>query len=169
MTTREAASFVAAAGPNLAATITAHHLVINRNALFAGGLRPHAYCLPVAKREEHRLALRRAAISGDAKFFLGTDTAPHPVHDKERDCGCAGIFSAPAALEIYARVFDEEQALDRLEAFASLNGPRFYGLPANTERITLARETWRVPEEVGTGAGAVRPFLAGEELGWRLA
>jgi dihydroorotase len=169
VTTREAVSFVADAGPNLAATITAHHLVLNRNALFAGGLRPHAYCLPVAKREEHRLALRRAATAGGAKFFLGTDTAPHPVHDKERDCGCAGIFSAPAALEIYARVFDEEQTLDRLEAFASLNGPRFYGLPANTERVTLVREPWRVPEEVPTGAGAVRPFLAGEELGWRLA
>jgi dihydroorotase len=123
----------------------------------------------VAKREEHRLALRRAAVSGGAKFFLGTDTAPHPVHDKERDCGCAGIFSAPAALEIYAQVFEEEGALDRLEAFASLNGPHFYGLPANTERITLAREGWRVPAEVGTGAGAVRPFLAGEDLAWRLA
>ncbi len=165
VTTREAVSFVAEAGPNLAATITAHHLVINRNALFAGGLRPHAYCLPVAKREEHRLALRRAATSGSAKFFLGTDTAPHPVHDKERDCGCAGIFSAPAALETYAQVFEEEGALDRLEAFASLNGPRFYGLPANTERAAGAGACL---EEIATGAGPVRPFLAGEELGWRV-
>jgi dihydroorotase len=169
ITTREAADFVAGAGPNLAATITAHHLVISRNALFAGGLRPHMYCLPVAKRETHRLALRCAAVSGSAKFFLGTDTAPHPVADKERDCGCAGIFSAPAALEIYAQVFDEENALDRFEAFASLNGPRFYGLPANEERITLRRRSWTVPMEVATGAGPVRPFRAGETLAWQLA
>jgi dihydroorotase len=169
VTTHEAVSVVTEGGPNLAATITAHHLVINRNALFAGGLRPHAYCLPVAKREEHRLALRRAATSGNAKFFLGTDTAPHPVHDKERDCGCAGIFSAPAALETYAQAFDEENALDRLEAFASLNGPRFYGLPANEERVTLLRKPWRVPESIATGAGPVRPFLAGEELAWQFA
>ena len=168
VTTREAVDFVAGAGPSLAATITAHHLLINRNALFAGGLRPHMYCLPVAKREAHRLALRRAATSGNAKFFLGSDTAPHLVRDKERDCGCAGIFSAPAALEIYARVFEEEQALDRLEAFAALNGPRFYGLPANEERITLTRRPWRVPAEVATEAGPLRPFLAGEELAWRL-
>jgi dihydroorotase len=169
ITTREAADFVAAAGPNLAATITAHHLVINRNALFAGGLRPHMYCLPVAKRETHRLSLRRAAVSGNAKFFLGTDSAPHPVHDKERDCGCAGIFSAPAALEVYAQVFDEENALDRLEAFASLNGPRFYGLKPNEERITLHRHAWTVPIEVATGAGPVRPFRAGETLAWQIA
>ncbi|HEX7967365.1 MAG TPA: dihydroorotase [Stellaceae bacterium] len=168
ITTKEAADFVAGAGPSLAATITAHHLVINRNALFAGGLRPHMYCLPVAKREVHRLALRRAATSGSAKFFLGTDTAPHPVHDKERDCGCAGIFSAPAALEIYAKVFDEESALDRFEAFASLNGPRFYGLPANEARITLRRGRTTVPREVTTGAGPLRPFLAGEEIGWHV-
>jgi dihydroorotase len=169
ITTREAVDFVAAAGPNVAATITAHHLVINRNALFAGGLRPHMYCLPVAKRETHRLALRRAAVSGNGKFFLGTDSAPHPVHDKERDCGCAGIFSAPAALEIYAQVFDEENALARLEAFASLNGPRFYGLQPNDERITLRRRAWTVPIEVATGAGPVRPFRAGETLAWQMA
>jgi len=169
ITTREAVDFVAGAGPNLAATITAHHLVINRNALFAGGFRPHMYCLPVAKREMHRLALRRAAVSGNAKFFLGTDSAPHPVHDKERDCGCAGIFSAPAALEIYAQVFDEENALDRLEAFASFNGPRFYGLTPNEERITLRRRAWTVPIAVATGAGPVRPFRAGETLAWQLA
>jgi len=169
ITTREAADFVAGAGRNLAATITAHHLVINRNALFAGGLRPHMYCLPVAKRETHRLALRRAAVSGNAKFFLGTDSAPHPVHDKERDCGCAGIFSAPVALEIYAQVFDEENALDRLEAFASLNGARFYGLKPNEDRITLQRRPWTMPIEVATAAGPVRPFRAGETLLWQLA
>lgn len=169
ITTKEAADFVAAAGPNLAATITAHHLVISRNALFAGGLRPHMYCLPVAKRETHRLALRRAAVSGSVKFFLGTDTAPHPVPDKERDCGCAGIFSAPAALEIYAQVFDEENALDRFEAFAALYGPRFYGLPPNEQRVTLRRRSWTVPMEVTTGAGPVRPFRAGEQLAWELA
>ena len=169
ITTKEAAEFVAGATPNLAATITAHHLVISRNALFAGGLRPHMYCLPVAKRETHRLALRRAAVSGSAKFFLGTDTAPHPVHDKERDCGCAGIFSAPAALEVYAQVFDEESALDRFEAFASLNGPRFYGLPPNEERVTLRRRSWTVPMEIATAAGPVRPFRAGETLAWQLA
>ncbi|HLI20937.1 MAG TPA: dihydroorotase, partial [Stellaceae bacterium] len=135
VTTEDAVDFVRAAGPNVAATITAHHLVINRNALFAGGLRPHMYCLPIAKRETHRRALRLAATSGDPKFFLGTDSAPHPIHDKEKDCGCAGIFSAPAALEIYASVFDEENALGQLEAFASLNGPAFYGLPANEDRI----------------------------------
>jgi len=168
VTTAEAVSFVMAAPANLAATITAHHLVLNRNALFAGGLRPHAYCLPVAKRENHRLALRRAAVSGGPKFFLGTDTAPHPVHDKERDCGCAGIFSAPAALETYAQVFEDEAALDRLEAFAALNGPRFYGLPVNRARVRLVREPWRVPQEIATGAGPVRPFLAGEEMRWRL-
>jgi dihydroorotase len=164
VTTEEGAAFVAGAGPSVAATITAHHLVINRNALFAGGLRPHMYCLPVAKRERHRLALRRAATGFSPKFFLGTDTAPHPAHDKESACGCAGIFTAPAALEIYARVFEEEGALARLEAFASLNGPLFYGLAPNEERVTLRRETWRVPDRVGS----VVPFLAGEEIGWRL-
>jgi dihydroorotase len=124
------------------------------------------YCLPVAKRESHRLALRQAAVSGDSKFFLGTDSAPHPLHDKEKDCGCAGIFSAPAALEIYAQVFDEENALDQLEAFASLNGPRFYGLPANEERITLKREDWTVPAEISGEAGAVKVFRGGETCGW---
>ena len=164
ITTAEAAEFVAETGPNLGATITPHHLLINRNAIFAGGLRPHMYCLPVAKRETHRLALRRAAVSGNPKFFLGTDTAPHAVKDKEMDCGCAGIFCAPAALEVYAQVFAEENALDRLEAFASLNGPRFYGLPANEEKVALVRKPWRVPEITGP----VKPFLAGEEVGWTL-
>jgi dihydroorotase len=168
ITTSEAVDFVDSAGDTLAATITPHHLLINRNALFAGGLRPHMYCLPVAKRETHRLALRRAATSGSAKFFLGTDTAPHPIADKERDCGCAGIFAAPAALELYAGVFAEENALERFEAFASLNGPRFYGLPANEQRVTLARRRWRVPPTVPTAAGPLRPFLAGEEIAWQL-
>jgi dihydroorotase len=168
ITTQEAVDFVAASRANLAATITAHHLVINRNALFAGGLRPHAYCLPVAKREVHRLALRKAAISGDAKFFLGTDSAPHPVHDKERDCGCAGIFSAPAALEVYAQVFAEENALDKLEAFASENGPRYYGLPLNEARVSLVRRPFAVPETIPTEAGSVRPFLAGQQAEWTL-
>ena len=168
ITTKEATEFVASTAPTLAATITAHHLVINRNALFAGGLRPHLYCLPVAKREIHRRALRRAAVSGNAKFFLGTDTAPHLVQDKERDCGCAGIFSAPAALEIYAQVFAEEGALDRLEAFASLNGPRFYGLPLNDERIALRRGSTIPQLAVASDLGPLRPFLAGETIPWVL-
>ena len=126
------------------------------------------YCLPVAKREPHRLALRRAAISGSAKFFLGTDTAPHPAKDKESDCGCAGIFTAPTALELYAQVFAEENALDRFETFASLNGPRFYGLSVNEERITLVKRPMRVPAEIRAGGDIVKPFLAGEELGWSL-
>jgi dihydroorotase len=168
VTTSDAVDFVNTAGSNLAATITAHHLVINRNALFAGGLRPHMYCLPVAKSERHRLALRRAAVSGSPKFFLGTDTAPHAIADKEKDCGCAGIFSAPVALETYARVFEEENALARLEAFASLSGPRFYGLPPNETRVTLKRARWKVPEQIRVGKAAVKPFLAGETLGWKL-
>jgi dihydroorotase len=168
ITTKEAVDLVSGAGKNLAATITAHHLIINRNAIFSGGLRPHMYCLPIAKREPHRLALRHAAVSGNAKFFLGTDTAPHPVKDKEADCGCAGIFSAPAALELYAQVFAEEGALDRLEAFACLNGPRFYGLAPNEERVTLVNRPWRIPSEVRAGDGAVKPFLAGEVIGWQV-
>ncbi|HXP74426.1 MAG TPA: dihydroorotase [Stellaceae bacterium] len=168
ITTRDAVDFVSGAGPTLAATVTAHHLIINRNAIFQGGLRPHMYCLPIAKREPHRLALRRAAVSGNPKFFLGTDTAPHPVRDKEADCGCAGIFTAPAALELYAQVFAEENALDRFEAFASLNGPRFYGLAPNDERVTLVNRPWRIPAEVRAGDATVKPFLAGEEIGWQL-
>jgi dihydroorotase len=169
VTTKDAVDFVRGAGPKLGATITAHHLVINRNALFAGGLRPHMYCLPVAKRETHRLALRRAVTSGNAKFFLGTDSAPHPVADKERDCGCAGIFSAPVALAVYAQVFAEEGALAHLEAFAALNGPRFYGLPANDERIVLRRRPVAVPPVITWDGGALRPFLAGTELAWSIA
>ena len=168
ITTKDAADFVAAAGPTLAATITAHHLVINRNAIFQGGLRPHMYCLPIAKREIHRLALRQAATSGDAKFFLGTDSAPHPIHDKEKDCGCAGIFTAPVALEIYAQVFDEENALTKLEAFASLNGPRFYKLPPNEDRVTLRREAMQVPDAITGDAGAVQTVLAGQTIAWRI-
>jgi dihydroorotase len=167
VTTEEAVAYVGAGGPNLAATITAHHLVINRNALFAGGIRPHLYCLPIAKREKHRRALRRAATSGNPAFFLGTDSAPHAIPTKETACGCAGIFTAPAALELYAEVFEEEDALDRFEAFASLNGPEFYRLPVNGARVTLSREPWTVPHRIGDGA--VAPFRAGETLRWRLA
>jgi dihydroorotase len=166
VTTEEAVAFVGAAGPTVAATITAHHLVINRNAIFVGGIRPHMYCLPIAKREKHRQALRRAATSGSARFFLGTDSAPHPRADKENACGCAGIFTAASALEIYAEVFAEENALDRLEAFASLSGPRFYGLPANERRITLRRGIARVPARIAAGETELVPFLAGEEIGW---
>jgi dihydroorotase len=165
ITTAEAAAFVADAGPNLAATITPHHLVINRNAMFEGGLRPHAYCLPVAKRERHRKAVRRAAVSGSAKFFLGTDSAPHGVSAKESACGCAGIFNAPFALETYAAVFEEENALERLEAFASENGPRFYGLPLNEGQVVLERHPVTIPETVS----GIVPFLAGQTLPWRLA
>jgi dihydroorotase len=168
ITTEEAVAYVASGGPNLAATITAHHLVINRNAIFQGGIRPHLYCLPIAKREKHRRALRRAATSGSPAFFLGTDSAPHAVPTKETACGCAGIFTAPAALEIYAEVFEEEGALDRFEGFASLHGPAFYRLPVNEARVTLRRESWPVPERVGEGDLAVAPFRAGETLRWRL-
>src|SRR6202047_416719 len=168
ITTEEAVDYVGAEGANLAATITAHHLVINRNAIFAGGIRPHLYCLPIAKREKHRFALRRAATSGDERFFLGTDSAPHAFPTKETACGCAGIFTAPCALEIYVEVFEEEAALDRLEAFASLNGPQFYRLPPNDARITLRREPLVVPQLVGQADNAVVPFRAGETLRWRL-
>jgi dihydroorotase len=163
ITTREAADFVQYS-ETVAATVTPQHLVINRNALFAGGLRPHAYCLPVAKREEHRLAVRRAATSGWPNVFLGTDSAPHSRAAKESACGCAGLFNAPFALESYATVFDEEGALDKFEAFASINGPRFYGLPVNEETISLERAEVHVPEEI---EGLV-PFHAGETLRWRL-
>lgn len=169
ITTAEAAGFVAAAGPNVAATITPQHLLVNRNALFAGGIRPHAYCLPVLKRERHRLAVRAAAVSGSAKFFLGTDSAPHQVDTKQSGCGCAGIFNAPFALESYATVFDQEGALDRLEGFASEHGARFYGLPPNAGTVTLERVDQAVPAVLGAGATAVVPFHAGETIGWRVA
>jgi dihydroorotase len=165
ITTAEAADFVRDAPATIAATVTPQHLHINRNALFAGGLRPHAYCLPVAKREAHRLAVRKAAVSGSAKFFLGTDSAPHARSAKESACGCAGIFNAPYALESYAAVFEEEGALDQFEGFASGFGPRFYGLPMNVGQVTLERVEQIVPNEVD---GLV-PFHAGETLRWRFA
>jgi len=169
ITTEEAVEFVRAGPQTLAATITPHHLEINRNAIFDGGIRPHMYCLPIAKREQHRLALRKAATSGEAKFFLGTDTAPHPSHAKEAACGCAGIFNAPFALETYAKVFEEEGALDRLEAFASLNGPRFYGLPVNERRVALVRTEVAVPDELTDGVTRLIPFHAGRTLAWHYA
>lgn len=169
ITTAEAVDFVESAGPNLAATVTPHHLALNRNAMFAGGIRPHFYCLPVAKREAHRLAVRRAATSGSPQFFLGTDSAPHAVGRKESACGCAGIFNAPFAIESYARTFEEEGALDRLEAFASEYGPRFYGLPLNEGTITLERAEVRVPESLPAADTTIVPFHAGETLPWRLA
>jgi dihydroorotase len=163
ITTEQAVDFVERNARNVGATITPHHLIINRNALFAGGLRPHAYCLPVAKRERHRLAVRRALKSRSPNFFLGTDSAPHARAAKESACGCAGIFNAPYALEGYATVFEEEGALDKFEAFASLNGPRFYGLPVNQETVRLERTEVQVPEEID---GLV-PFHAGERLAWK--
>ncbi|MBC8338707.1 MAG: dihydroorotase [Rhodospirillales bacterium] len=173
ITTADAVDFVMGGGENLAATVTAHHLMMNRNAMFVGGLRPHMYCLPVAKRENHRLALSAAATSGNAKFFLGTDSAPHTLAAKESDCGCAGIFSAPSALEHYVQVFDEEGALEHFEAFASLNGPAFYGLEPNAEMITLSKTGSEVPGDVAIKnaegpEGAIKPFLAGETLAWSL-
>ncbi|PQA89425.1 dihydroorotase [Hyphococcus luteus] len=167
VTTDEAVAFVMASGANIAATITPHHLRINRNAIFEGGLRPHHYCLPVAKREKHRLALRRAATSGSPKFFLGTDTAPHAEAAKESACGCAGIFNAPFALESYAATFEEEGALDKLEAFASEHGPRFYGLPLNSAKVTLKKEEVVVPDHLGPADARLTPFLAGQTLGWK--
>lgn len=167
ITTADAVQFVESAGNKLAATITAHHLHIDRNDLFRGGLRPHAYCLPVAKRREHKSALRAAAVSGNPKFFLGTDTAPHPKADKEADCGCAGIFSAPVALESYVQVFEEENALDRFEAFASEFGPAFYGLPLNESRVLLRRTANQVPDLLTRSDEQVVPFHAGETLSWK--
>ncbi len=169
ITTADAADFVRAAGANVAATVTPHHLVINRNAMFEGGLRPHAYCLPVAKRERHRLAVRKAATSGSPQFFLGTDSAPHAVERKESACGCAGIFNAPFALETYAAVFEEEGALACFEAFASENGPRFYGLPLNEGRVVLERVETEVPETLPAAGSSIVPFMAGKTLPWRLA
>jgi len=167
VTTAEAVDFVLSGGANLAATVTPQHLIINRNALFAGGLRPHAYCLPIAKREEHRRSVRRAATSGSPKFFLGTDSAPHGVERKESACGCAGIFNAPFALESYATVFEEEDALDRLEGFASENGPRFYGLPLNEGQVVLERTEVAVPESLPAAGTSLVPFHSGETLRWR--
>ncbi|HCA36463.1 MAG TPA: dihydroorotase [Gammaproteobacteria bacterium] len=169
ITTANAVEFVSEQSSNVAATITVHHLLYNRNHLLAGGVRPHFYCLPVLKRNSHQLALIEAATSGNPKFFLGTDSAPHPKGDKEAACGCAGIYTAPGALELYAEVFDQANALDRLEGFASLYGPRFYGLPVNTEKISLVRDSWQMEESFQFGSNTVIPVRAGETLHWRLA
>ena len=168
ITTREAAQYVRDAGPETAATLTAHHLLYNRNALFAGGLRPHFYCLPVLKREQHRLALVEAATSGHPRFFLGTDSAPHAAALKEQSVCGAGCYTAPAALELYAEAFDRAGALDRLEAFAAFHGADFYGLPRNRGQLTLRREPWTLPESLPFGDAALKPLRAGETLPWRL-
>ena len=168
ITTKEAAQYVAEGDDKLGATITAHHLLYNRNAIFTGGIRPHYYCLPVLKRETHRLALVQAATSGNRKFFLGTDSAPHPAYLKEHATGCAGCYTAHAALEMYAEAFDAAGALDQLEAFASFNGADFYGLPRNTSTVTLRRESWTPPESFAFGEAELKPLRAGEALPWRL-
>ncbi len=168
ITTREAAQYVQAADRFTAATLTAHHLLFNRNAIFAGGIRPHYYCLPVLKRETHRLALLAAATSGNPKFFLGTDSAPHPVHLKEHATGCAGCYTAHAAMEFYAQAFDSVGALDQLEAFASFNGADFYGLPRNTGTLTLRRESWTPPASFAFGQAELKPLCSGEALAWRV-
>ena len=169
ITTSDAVDFVLRAGRNVAATITAHHLLLNRNAIFQGGIRPHNYCLPVLKREEHRRALVAAATSGNPKFFLGTDSAPHERRTKEQACGCAGIYTAHTAMELYAEAFDAADALDRLEGFASIFGADFYGLPRNQGKITLRRDAWQVPAELVFADGALAPMRAGESLAWRVA
>ena len=169
ITTREAAAYVAEAGARTAATITAHHLLYNRNAIFLGGVRPHYYCLPVLKREVHRRALVAAATSGNAKFFLGTDSAPHAAHLKEHASGCAGCYTALAALELYAEAFDAVGAIDKLEAFASFNGPAFYGLPRNVGEVTLRRENWTLPEALPFGEAQLKPLRGGETLTWKMA
>jgi dihydroorotase len=169
ITTRDAAEFVTAAPPRVAATITAHHLLLSRNALFAGGVRPHLYCLPVLKREMHRQALVKAAMGGNPKFFLGTDSAPHARHTKENDCGCAGIYTAHAGIELYAEVFAAAGALDKLEGFASRHGPVFYGLPANTDTITLVEESWAVPADIPFGADRLVPLRAEARVAWKIA
>jgi dihydroorotase len=168
ITTKEAAHYVRDADANTAATITAHHLLFNRNAIFLGGVRPHYYCLPVLKRETHRLALVEAATSGSAKFFLGTDSAPHAAHLKEHASGCAGCYTAHAAVEMYAEAFDNAGGLDKLEAFASFNGPAFYGLPRNVGKVTLVREQWTPPFSYAFGDAELKPLRSGEPLPWRL-
>jgi dihydroorotase len=168
ITTRDAAQYVSEGKGAIAATVTAHHLLYNRNEIFSGGIRPHYYCLPVLKREEHRQALVRAATSGSAKFFLGTDSAPHPKGLKEHACGCAGCYTALHAMELYAEAFDQVNALDRLEAFASFNGPAFYGLPRNADTVTLKRETWTLPAELPLGDTSIVPLNGGESIGWKL-
>jgi len=168
ITTKEAADFVQQSGNNIAATITPQHLLFNRNALFQGGLQPHNYCLPVLKRDIHQQALLAVIRSGNNKFFLGTDSAPHAKHKKESACGCAGIFSAHAAIEIYTSIFEQQNALGKLEAFASFNGPDFYGLPRNEKTITLNKEDWQIPDEYPLAADKLVPFLAGKTLNWKL-
>ncbi len=168
ITTKEAAHYVRDACAFTAATLTAHHLLFNRNAIFTGGIRPHYYCLPVLKRETHRLALVQAATSGSAKFFLGTDSAPHPAHLKEHASGCAGCYTAHAAMELYAQAFDAAGALDKLEGFASFHGADFYGLPRNSGRITLKRESWMPPESYAFGEAQLKPLAGGEPLAWRM-
>jgi dihydroorotase len=168
ITTREAAQYVAQAGSFTAATITAHHLLFNRNALFLGGVRPHYYCLPVLKRETHRQALLQAVASGSDRFFLGTDSAPHATHLKEHASGCAGCYTALSALELYAQAFESVNALDKLEGFASFHGPDFYGLPRNTEHVTLKRQRWTLPEELPLGQASIKPLCGGETLAWQL-
>ena len=169
ITTKEAADFVLQSADNIAATITPHHLLFNRNAMFQGGLQPHHYCLPVLKRDSHQQALLEIIRSGSNKFFLGTDSAPHAKSKKESACGCAGIFSAHAAIEIYTSIFEQQNALHNLEAFASFNGPDFYGLPRNSKTITLTKEDWKIPEEYSLGADKLVPFLAGHTINWKLA
>ena len=169
ITTREAAEFVSAAPPGIAATITAHHLLYNRTAIFTGGVRPHYYCLPILKREIHRQALVRAATGGSPKFFLGTDSAPHARHTKENDCGCAGIYTAHAGIELYAEAFAAAGALDKLEGFASRHGPGFYGLPVNADSITLVETTWTAPADIPFGADRLVPLRAGAGIAWKLA
>ncbi|HWS41166.1 MAG TPA: dihydroorotase, partial [Arenimonas sp.] len=168
ITTQQAVEFISYAPDNIAATITAHHLLFNRNAIFAGGIRPHMYCLPVLKREPHRLALLKAATSGNPKFFLGTDSAPHPVNAKESACGCAGTYTAHAAIELYAEAFDSVNALDRLEAFASFHGADFYELPRNSDTITLQQRNWLVPANQKLGDELLVPMRAGEQILWRV-
>ena len=168
ITTKDAAQYVAEAEGPIAATITAHHLLYNRNEIFRGGIRPHYYCLPVLKREEHRLALVTAATSGDERFFLGTDSAPHAIGAKESSCGCAGCYTALHAMELYTQAFADAGALDKLEAFASFNGPAFYGLPRNEGSITLVRENWTIPNTVPMGDDRLVPLNAGEDIGWKM-
>eukprot|EP00879_Flechtneria_rotunda_P029926 GHRR01032393.1.p1 GENE.GHRR01032393.1~~GHRR01032393.1.p1 ORF type:complete len:272 (+),score=96.66 GHRR01032393.1:161-976(+) len=168
ITTADAAQFVAAAPDTVAASVTPQHMLLNRNALFAKGLRPHNYCLPILKREKHREAVAAAATSGNRKFFLGTDSAPHAVHTKEAACGCAGIFSAPIALPLYATAFEQAGKLENLEAFASFNGPDFYGLPRNSGKVTLVKEEWIIPDSYGFGGSKVVPMWAGETLSWKV-
>lgn len=168
ITTADAVDFVRAGPATLAATITPHHLLWNRNEMFRGGIRPHAYCLPILKRETHRQSLREAATSGESKFFLGTDSAPHAIHAKETTCGCAGIYNAPVAMEVYASVFEQMGRLDRLEAFASRNGPSFYGLPINSGKITLVKQDWQVADMQKFGTAKIKPMCAGETLNWKL-